>query len=275
MQSIVSLATKHGKLAQIEPAFSALAEWKIELVELDTDEFGTFAGEVPRRLSPKETVIAKARAGAMSSGADYGIASEGTIGPHPAFPFVTADHELLAFVCLSKNFAIVESHVSTEIVAHSQSLDGNFVMDELVQKLDLPNHAANLVVGSQGRTEYFKGIREAVELEELIIEHSKFGDLKLRVESDYRAMNSPSRQANIAACAVKLARRVASLCPACKEIGWGLIGYEYGVECGGCGLTVSSVAKSEKLGCVACENTELVDLNVGAVDPSRCDFCNP
>ena len=101
------MVTKHGKLAQLEPAFAQLPQWQLELAEVDnkvfdTDTFGTFNGEIPRTLSPKQTVIAKARAGAEMTGCDFAIASEGTIGPHPAFPFVTADHELLAFVCQTK-----------------------------------------------------------------------------------------------------------------------------------------------------------------------------
>ena len=274
------MVTKHGKLAQLEPAFAHLPEWQLELAEVDnkvfdTDTFGTFTGEIPRTLSPKQTVIAKAQAGAEMTGCDFAIASEGTIGPHPAFPFVTADHELLAFVCLSRNLEIVESYVSPNIVAHATDIDRETDLAALAAKLDLPSHAANLTIRTGDKIEFVKGIREAVELKRLVELHLQNGDVRLSVESDYRAMNSPSRQANIAECATRLAERVSNHCPACDEIGWGKVGYEYGVPCRACEMPTTTVAQAERFGCVGCDHVELRSLGVEAADPSRCDFCNP
>jgi hypothetical protein len=46
MSKTVALATKHGKLSQISPWIQGLDGWTVELAEIDTDQFGTFSGEI-------------------------------------------------------------------------------------------------------------------------------------------------------------------------------------------------------------------------------------
>ena len=275
MRKTIAVATKHGKLAQIQPAFNFLPEWELKLTEIDTDQFGTFSGEVPRVLTPKETAIDKAKAGARSLGLDYGLASEGTIGPYPHIPFINADTETLALVCLSKDFAVVETFVSTEIFAKSLTVTLDSDLEAIALEMDIPNHAVNVYLGKSKSKVIYKGITNSSEFSSLVSQSLKeFGE-ELLVESDFRAMNSPSRQANIAACAEKLVKRIKSCCPECKEIGWGKVGYEYGLPCTQCDQVSQSAAHSEVYGCVACPHKEIVSLGVASIDPSRCDSCNP
>jgi hypothetical protein len=275
MSTTIALATKHGKLAQIAPAFAALDQWELQVAEIDTDTFGTFSGDIPRTLSPRDAAIAKARAGAQFLGSDYGLASEGTIGPHPQIPWTTADHELLALVCVSKDLVIVESFLSTDIRAHKQDITTETDLNAVVTLLDLPEHAANIHYSLDGQNFCLKGIRDpgefTTELTQLL--GHKVGNL--RVESDFRAMSSPTRQANIRACADKLVERMQSRCPGCDEMGWGPVGYEFGVPCSGCQRIVVSVPHSDKWGCVSCDYSELVTRGLSFVEPARCDFCNP
>ncbi|HLP23650.1 MAG TPA: hypothetical protein VK139_06380 [Microbacteriaceae bacterium] len=93
------LATIHGKLALIAPPLEQRLGWRVTEAAVDTDAFGTFSGEIPRRHGPRDIAVAKARAGLDVVPAKFGLASEGTIGPHPAMPLVTADTELIAVVC--------------------------------------------------------------------------------------------------------------------------------------------------------------------------------
>ena len=271
----VAVATKHGKLAQIAPAFDRLKQWQLELAPIDTDEFGTFSGEVERTLSPRETVIEKAKAGARSLGFDYGIASEGTIGAHPHLPFTNSDYELMAFVCLSKDVAIVESFLSADITAYSQDVSHSSDLDVISDGLDLPSHAANIIVETKSGRQIHKGITDVHEVRRIVEQYLVGGANNVRVESDFRAMNSPSRQANIAICAQRLALRVGAHCPGCSHFGWGRVGYEYGLPCVSCGLMNESVANAEKLGCPGCDFVELNEFAQEAIDPSRCEFCNP
>jgi hypothetical protein len=275
MRKMIAVATKHGKLAQIQPAFALLPEWELKLAEIDTDQFGTFSGEVPRALSPKETAIEKAKAGARSLGLDYGLASEGTIGPHPHIPFINADTEILALVCLSKDFAVVETFVSTEIFAKSLTVTLDSDLEAIALEMDAPNHAVNVYLGKSKSKILHKGISSSEEFITLVSQSLEALGEDLLVESDFRAMNSPSRQANIAACAEKLVKRISSCCPECQEIGWGKVGYEYGLPCIQCDQVSQTAAHSEVYGCVACPHKELVPLGVESIDPSRCDSCNP
>lgn len=275
MASTIALATKHGKLAQIAPAFACLPEWGLTLAEIDTDEFGTFSGEIPRTLSPRDAAIAKARAGAEFLGTDYGLASEGSIGSHPQMPWVTSDHELLALVCVSKDFVIVESYLSAEIRAHKEVVNEQTDLELLVTRLDLPTHGANILFSQDNETVIHKGIHDpeifVAELRKLMSSPVE----NIRVESDFRAMSSPSRQKNISACAEKLVKRISTTCLSCNEIGWGKVGYEFGLPCSGCGRLVASVPHSEKFGCVACDYSEVISRGQDSIDPARCDFCNP
>lgn len=275
MRNTIAVATKHGKLAQIQPAFDLLPEWELKLAEIDTDQFGTFSGEVARALSPKETAIEKAKAGARSLGLDYGLASEGTIGSHPQIPFITADTEILALVCLSKDFAVVETIVSTEIFAKSLTVTLDSDLVAIALEMDIPNHAVNVYLGKSKTKLLHKGITNSKEFITLVSQSLEELGEDLLVESDFRAMNSLSRQLNIAACAEKLVKRIQSRCPECQEIGWGKVGSEYGVPCIQCGEVSQSAAHSEILGCVTCPHKELVSLSVESIDPSRCDSCNP
>lgn len=270
----IALATKHGKLAQIAQAFETLRDWQIELVEIDTDVYGTFIGEVPRLLTPRDAAIGKARAGALHAGCDYGIASEGTIGPHPQIPFINSDFEVMAFVDLKNDFAVVETLMSPEIQAHSAIVKHDTNLDELFTKLDLPAHAANIIVSLDGKRHFTKGIHQPEELQRVIAEALEQA-AKVEVENDFRAMSSPSRQANIAALAEKLAARIGTHCPACNQIGWGSVGFEYGLPCSDCLELAASVAHSQKLACVTCDFSELRSLGRDSVDPARCELCNP
>lgn len=275
MTKTIAVATKHGKLSQIQPAFDLVPGWELVLAEIDTDQFGTFSGEIPRTLSARETAIAKAKAGALALGLDYGLASEGTIGPHPSIPFINADTEVLALICLSKDFAVVESLVSTDIFAKSSTVSISSDLEAIATEMDLANHALNVYSSKDKRTLLHKGIQNPSEFIRCVAEALTGPSVELVVETDFRAMNSPSRQLNIALCAERLVSRITSLCPLCREIGWGKIGHEYGLPCIQCDQVSTTAAHSEVYGCVACEHRELVSLGVKSVDPSRCDYCNP
>ena len=274
MKHQIALATKHGKLNQLKPAFARLSDFELVIAEIDTDAFGTFSGETPRTSSPLETAIAKARAGAVELGLDYGLASEGTIGPNPSIPWATVDHELLVLVCLSRDLKIYETHQSTDILAKTQALESGCDLDAVFTAFDLPNHAVNLTFSNSDSHSIEKGLRDPEQLRNRIESLWDQG-FEIQLESDFRAMSSPSRQANIQACAEKLVDRIASNCPGCDEIGFGKISYAFGVPCISCGEVNSRIPHTEVQGCVACEYSQSKSLGVTSIDPSRCDGCNP
>ena len=59
------LTTKHEKLPLIAPAMLAVVGLEVTDINLDTDQLGTFSGELPRTASPLETAITKAKLGRL------------------------------------------------------------------------------------------------------------------------------------------------------------------------------------------------------------------
>lgn len=273
----IALGTKHKKETVIAPVFRSLLDAELLLAEIDTDSFGTFSGEVERIQSPKDTVIAKAIAAAKAANTNFGLASEGSIGVHTQFfPFTNSDHELLAFIDLERNVQIIESHVSADIVAVQAAVDENLDLEKFIQAADLPNHAVLLRDNGPKVTWVRKGLRTKSEIQSAIEEFSsRIEPGKLLLESDFRAMCSPSRQKNIAICAEKLASRLASKCPSCSYLGWGIVGYETGLPCEVCGEVSPHAIRADRYGCLACRHEILVERPDKSIGPARCNMCNP
>lgn len=271
-----SLATKHGKLAQIGPAFAEVLGWELILAEIDTDQFGSFDGSTPRLLTPKDAVLAKARAGAEVSGTRFGLASEGTIGSHPSFPLTTSDHELIGFVDLEFGTELVVSHLSPLIKAEELVVVGSTPLGNLAEKFDMPNHAVILRIDSPSMKRVIKGIRDPRLLErEIESARGTDADVRLRVESDFRAMCSPSRQLNIAECSMKAAARIATLCPRCGYFGFGHTGFDFGLRCSACGILNQRAVAADVNGCLRCDYTNRVERGLRQIAPEHCFSCNP
>ncbi|MEY5145723.1 MAG: hypothetical protein RL224_37 [Actinomycetota bacterium] len=271
-----SLATKHAKEKVIAPVFESVLGWSVRALELDTDYFGTFSGEVERRGTPKQAAIAKAKAAAEQDPDGKGMASEGTIGPHPQIPFITSDSELMAFVDLVNGLELVVSHLSTEIVAVEKIWSANLNLDELAESAQLPSH--RLIAKAQTPSGLWvkKGLGSKDELLSAIHEFENLGlKTDLIFQSDFRAMNSPSRMQNIEHCAKKLAERISSTCPGCGLMGFGQVGHETGAPCRDCGEMVTDFIRADIVGCLRCDYRQVVERGVDWVDPSRCYTCNP
>ncbi|MBJ7429162.1 MAG: hypothetical protein JHD28_09430, partial [Bacteroidia bacterium] len=80
----IVIATKHKKEQVIAPLL--LEEFNINAIiceQLDTDQLGTFSGEIERNLSPIEAAKRKCYMAMELTQCDLAIASEGSFGPHP------------------------------------------------------------------------------------------------------------------------------------------------------------------------------------------------
>lgn len=267
----IAIATKHNKDQLLGLLFYQELDWHMELVEFDTDSLGTFSPEVKRVLSPRDAALAKARIALEQSEADYGLGSEGSIHPHPYLPLISLDTEVLALVDRA-GFELVVTHTSHEIVAVNRVLDSNVELETLAQLADMPNHA--VIVRSSDGSFVAKGIRELEELRGVLAGKAK-GIENLILESDFRAMSSPSRSKNIMECARKLIQRFNSSCPSCEGPGWGVTGFDYGVPCADCGTVNHESVKCEILGCPSCSFTLTGEIIAETIPPSQCVFCNP
>ena len=272
----IALTTKHEKLKLIKPAFDEHIGCDLFEVNLDTDQLGTFSGEIERTLPPRETAIVKARLSINSTGSLIGMASEGSIGPDPMVHFINSNIEHLVLVDDEKEIVISEVYRSFDITAATISATSKTDLTDFLQRADFPNH--RLIVRSSKKRDgnCIKGIADLDELRDAIAKVSRTSpDGLVIVESDLRAMHSPSRQRNIAEVARLLAIRVSQLCPECQLPGWGRVGYEKGLYCSECGLDNPSAIRQEILGCVKCEHVELGMVISSELDPAQCNFCNP
>ena len=89
----------HGKEKVLGPLLVNALGVEIVLIEnFDTDQWGSFSGEISRPLDPLATAKLKCTKAAEISGASLAIASEGSFGAHPLIGFVAADEEILVLI---------------------------------------------------------------------------------------------------------------------------------------------------------------------------------
>ena len=272
----IALTTKHDKLRLIKPAFDEYVGCELFEVNLDTDQLGTFTGEIERHTPPRETAIQKARLGMKETGLLLGIASEGSVGPDPLVPFIHSNIEHLVLVDDEKGIVISETHRSFDITAATITAAPGQNLTSFLEKADFPNHALIVRPNTQIKSNCIKGVNNLEQLLEAIAISSKLSPNGFVViESDLRAMHSPSRQKNIEEVAKLLANRVSQICPNCQMPGWGRVGYEKGLYCSECELENPDAIRQEKLGCVKCDHVELGNVFTSVLDPAQCNFCNP
>lgn len=267
-----TLITKHGKSAQIAPAFARLGI-TVNPVELDTDQFGTFSPEVPRRYSQRETALAKAKLGISEFDLDFAIASEASVGSDPVAPFLNSIIECLVWVDRLRDLEVVQFHRSFEVVAIREELTRMTPLEPILRKGDFPNHA--LIIYAEGG-QIFKGIRSEDELFSALEESfAASSDGSIILESDLRAHMSPSRQIVIRECAELIVARLERLCTRCGLPGFGVVSNLTGLPCEICGNEVSAAVRGELLGCASCEYREEQLFDREQASAASCSRCNP
>ena len=78
---------------------------------IDTDQLGTFSGEIERKGGPKEIVHKKALLGFKYKNARFSVATEGSFGPNPLMPMLPGHHEIMVLVDQQHNVAIYEQMI--------------------------------------------------------------------------------------------------------------------------------------------------------------------
>ncbi len=275
----VVLATMHGKERAIAPPFADHLGLIVRpALGLDTDQLGTFSGEVPRRGTMLEVALRKARLGMHIAGLPLGLASEGTFGPHPAVPFFPAGMELLVFVDEVRGLVVHESLVDEATnFAHCVSASGD-TLAPFLERVGFPSHGlivrpnagdplVALTKGITSRTNLERAVRDAAAVS---------ADGAARLETDMRAHLNPTRMRSLGVLAERLARRLATPCPACGAPGFGRTGTRSGLICEECGEPTDMVA-AELFGCPACGHRDERARGDGlSRAPARsCPACNP
>jgi len=278
----IAMASLHGKQRILErPLRHGLGLCLRHASAVDTDRFGSFGGEQPRRDDAPTTCRRKAEAALEALGLDLGVASEGSFGPHPAVPLLPVGHEWMTFVDRRDGVVIQEQLLSRATNYSScRSADPASIAGWLRQ-VGFPRHAVMvrpLQPGSANPEPWLaKGVDHPDQLAAVMVEATRRSPLGLSwLETDMRAHCNPTRRVAIRELAFRLVRRVGCACPACAAPGWGLVDVEPGLPCGSCGLATQLV-RAEVMGCSVCRHRESRPRRDGrrAADPMHCDACNP
>jgi hypothetical protein len=272
----ILLTTKHNKYAAVAPAFQEHLKMTVVEHTADTDLFGTFSGEIERTLTAGQTAIAKAKMGLAETGKTLGLASEGTIGADSGIGFLNSDVEILALVDLERGIEILERFRSFDITAVKIVARPGENLDAFFEQADFPNHRLIARPNKTLSQLAIKGLATEKKVQEaLSVCSNESQDGMVLIESDLRAMYSPSRQKNIAQASALLAARVLAQCPDCLSPGWGKVDVERGLPCSDCQTDSEFALKREIFGCVRCEYREPGELLAKFASPSQCKVCNP
>ena len=270
----VLLASKHEKEKAIAEAFFQQLSCSLCVRDFDTDQFGTFTGEIPRTLKPFDACVLKAKTAAKRFGFDLALASEGSFGPHPTLPFVASDLEIMVFVDLKNDWVIAEHLMTQKTNYSSMTVDPTTELHDFLHRVGFPDHALTLQT-HRDKTLIAKGIQELDALNEALRRGFRVEN-QLFLATDMRAMMNPTRMAVIRDLAQQLAIRVATVCPACSVPGFGFKTTQGNLPCRLCDGPTSWY-QNEVWACVRCSYEEQKSRKDGVLsaEPSYCQVCNP
>lgn len=247
---------------------------------VDTDQLGTFSGEVERKDNALKCAKRKCEWSLKNLGikVEFALASEGSFGPHPFIPFLPCDHEILYFIDRRQGFHLHLSYLTEKTNYRMETIVSLEALNTFAESAKFPSHALILRPNDRKiKNPIFKGLDSQSALEEAFRESQKHSsEGKVWVETDMRAHLNPSRMEVIRELAGKMADRLAMHCPKCYTSGWGKIRVGRGLECRWC-RTETEMIKHEIFGCTKCNYEESIERSDGLklADPDNCQYCNP
>ncbi len=153
------LATMHQKERVIAPILNRELGVKVIVpANFDTDRFGTFTRDIPRTGNQLEAARHKAEKVLAATGESLAIASEGFFFPHPAFPFIVCDRELVLLRDRVNNLEIVGEELSTETNYAHKSVQTIEEALEFAQKVGFPEHALVVMTDRDTRNHNVKNV---------------------------------------------------------------------------------------------------------------------
>lgn len=270
------VGSKHGKAGQIAPPFrSVLGAEVFGVDDMDTDRYGTFTGEVPRVLTPRDAAVSKARDAMAMAGVAFGLASEATYTMR--YGVLPWHEEILVFVDDVRGIEVTESEAGVSAAGQAERVTSADMAVDAARRFGFPRQAAVIRACDDTMTHTVileKGLTRAPTLRD-VVRRALCANAAhdIWIEPDLRAHHNPSRRVVIERLARRLAARLATTCPACHSPGYGRVAVRQGMPCGTCGGPTGQIA-TDLLGCPACDQTSSVRRS-GTADPRWCPTCNP
>lgn len=269
------IVTKHGKEQVIQP----LLKWYLGMdavtsIGFDTDQFGTFSGDIARTQGPKETVRKKCLSALEQFSKTIGIATEGSFGAHPSSPFLAAHEEWMVFMDLENQLEIYERQLSTTTVQFAKRFNEQAQALDFLKTIDFP-HQRVFIHGEEQmdlKAAYPTNLPEAVEAIQALIAQGH----KCWITSDLRAHANPSRMKVIEEVTEKLIKRLSTCCPSCAAPGYGKEEVKRGLPCEQCHFPTSGI-QADIYVCAQCGHREEKNKSdyPKSQNPMYCLICNP
>ncbi len=270
------IVTKHKKEKVMAPILEKeLGVICITTENFNTDDFGTFSGEIERKYDPITTVRNKCLKAMQLFNCDLAVASEGSFGQHPEIFFAPSDDELLIFIDKKNNIEILARELSTNTNFKGSEIDSEIDLIKFANDAKFPSHALILRKSKVSNVDVFKGITTTLKLKKYFkILMDKYGNVY--IETDMRAMYNPTRMKVIESTTKKLLKKIKSQCPSCKAPGYSVIDAKPGLLCKNCGAPTRSILL-HIFSCQTCNFSQekLYPHSKTSEDPMYCDFCNP
>lgn len=270
------IVTKHNKEKVIAPVLeSALGVECFTSNLFDTDELGTFTGEIERKSDSITTVRDKCILAMELTGCDLAIASEGSFGAHPQIPFIPADDELVLLLDKKNNLEFIERELSTDTNFNGAEIQNKDELISFANSVKFPSHALILKKSKDDFTEMQKGITDwdsLLNAFQFILQENNAAF----VETDMRAMFNPTRMNVIKKAVEKLVNKINSLCPKCSTPGFSITKSRGGLLCSLCSFPTRSTL-SYIYSCQRCDfiQEKMYPHGKTTEEPTYCDFCNP
>ena len=272
----VYFVTKHGKEGIVAPLFSELGISCCR-IDVDTDCFGTFSGEVERTGSVRETLRRKIEAGATAlPECRLFLASEGSFGPDPYVGFLRTDLESLLLWDRKLNSEIYAEYLCRSPMHDEVMICADSEIRSFLEKISFPEHAI-IVRPSDSYALVFKGLLTEGEVRSAVEKCAAASPRgEVLIATDLRANFNKTRRAAIAKAAESLIQKLCSLCPACTVPGFWISRGIPGLPCEWCGEP-SSAPIAVLFSCVICDYTEERPRPDGrtTLQAAECGYCNP
>ncbi|MCC5827597.1 DUF6671 family protein [Alkalimonas sp.] len=268
-----ALLTRHHKAAPIAPELAALGLTLTATDAYDTDQLGTFSGEIARTLSPLDCARTKAKLACQLTGCSWGIGSEGSFGGGPFPGILPWNEELLLLYDQTTGQEIIARVGMAVALTSVETQDWEHVRQHLAKH---EPQQGWMLPGPDGWHKGLQGehaVLSALESAGLLGPNLSLRQ-KISLQPDLRAHFCPPRQAVIQQAAAQLAQRLAASCPHCGASDFWVKDCVRGLPCGDCGFLTSQISSTIKR-CSRCGHQEQQPVASAWADAKHCPRCNP
>lgn len=275
-QRVCVLATMHGKESVISPLLKERLGLEVIVPDnFNTDRFGTFTRDVRRVGNQLEAARRKAFVAMELTGADLGLASEGSFGMHPFVPFVSSNFEIVLLVDTKNDLEIVGHHRTSSVQVRGQEVRTPEEAVMAACSWGFPTQGVIVRQSEKSNKNIYKELT-TVEAVRTVSKNllSKWLVKSIFIETDMRAHRCPTRMDSIAQATSDLIKNCKSLCPKCNTPGFVITDVVKGLPCKACTLPTDLV-KETIHSCKKCTYKENrpVEGKINA-EPGECNWCN-